>query len=245
MVEYQDMLQIFQSHGVDERNAPTIFHELQIHLDRCGTFWATILRKSNPAEFDESNANLRVAGVDPGVRTFNTVYDSKGTVTEMGPADIGKIYRLCAQSDKLQSRFSGPDVRSKRRCRMRKAWLWMHQRIRFLIRDCHRKCAKFLCENYDVVFLPTFDSKSMVAKSRGYRRISGKTARAMMTWSHYKFRNMLTAKAEESGTKIVAVTEEYTTRTCGACGHVRSRFTGKHFICPACSFECDRDVNGA
>ena len=223
----------------------TAEHELQIHLDRTGTFWATILRKPDTSPFDPTNKDLRVAALDPGVRTFNTVYDGQGTVTEMAPKDVGRIYRLCANVDKLQSRMAAPEVRSKKRCRMRKAWLRAMQRIRFLVQDVHHKCTKFLCDNYDVVFIPTFNSKSMVERSRGFRRINSKTARAMMTWSHYKFRQMLIAKAEETGTKVVAVTEEYTTKTCGACGHVREKFSGKHFRCPGCGFECDRDINGA
>ena len=126
-----------------------------------------------------------------------------------------------------------------------KAWLRALQRIRLLVQDTHRKCAKILCDTYDVVFIPEFNSKSMVEKSRGFRRINSKTARAMMTSSHYKFRQLLISKAEETGTKVVVVTEEYTTVTCGACGHVRAKFSGKHFHCPSCGFNCDRDINGA
>ena len=222
--------------------------ELQIHLDRMGVFWATELRRTVPVAFDPEKKDIKICALDPGVRTFNTVFDNQGIVTEMAPKDVGRIYRLCAHADKLQCRIvEKPEqgMRSKKRCRLRKAWLRLLQRIRFLVKDCHRKCAKYLCSGYDVVFIPDFNSKSMTEKSRGYRRMTNKVARALMNWSHYTFRQVLKAKAAETGTKVVVMTEEYTTVTCGHCGHVRSKFGGKTFCCPQCGMTCDRDVNGA
>jgi len=218
--------------------------ELQIHRDRMGNFYATILRSTVPVPFDATNKDLRVCALDPGVRTFNTVYDSQGTVTELAPNDIGRIYRLCYYLDDMQKRMKAPDVRSKKRCRMRKAWLRGFKRIRNLVYV--HKAAKFLCDNYDMVFLPAFNSQSMVKKKRAYRRIGSKTARAMMTWSHYRFRQILIAKAVEAGTKVVLVTEEYTSKTCGACGHVHHELgSAKVFHCPTCGFTIGRDINGA
>jgi hypothetical protein len=43
----------------------TTEHELQIHLDRSGVFWATILRKPDISLFDPTNKDLRLL-----IRTF-------------------------------------------------------------------------------------------------------------------------------------------------------------------------------
>ena len=83
---------------------------------------------------------------------------------------------------------------------------------------------------------------------RPTRKINQKTARAMLNWSHFTFRQRLLHKAREYPHVTVAVcTEEYTTRTCGAseCGRVNPSFSGKVFKCAFCPFACDRDVNGA
>ena len=51
-------------------------------------------------------SSLRVAALDPGVRTFQTVFDASNecVVVEIGTGDLQRIYRLCKAADKLQSR---------------------------------------------------------------------------------------------------------------------------------------------
>ncbi len=153
-----------------------------------------ILHKTELLEFDEEKNDLSVCALDPGIRTFNTVYDNQTIVTEMDPGDVGHIYQLCWHSDKLQSKLDQPEVRSKPSCKMRKAWLKIFKRIRNLVKDVHRKGRKYLCENSDVVLLISdFNSGSMVRKKRGYMRIRSKISRTMLTWSRYSFRMLLKA----------------------------------------------------
>src|SRR5207247_11421218 len=57
----------------------------------------------------------------------------------------------------------------------------------------YRKFARWLCENHHVVvLLPEFKTKDMI--KRGFRKIHSRTARQMMTWSHYRFRQYLLYK---------------------------------------------------
>ena len=59
------------------------------------------------------------------------------------------------------------------------------------------KLARWLCENHHIVVLhPGFKTKDMV-KSGGFRKIQSKTARQMMTWSHFCFRQHLLHKSRE------------------------------------------------
>lgn len=218
--------------------------ELLIHIDRLGDFWATELYYVDSKNFNEGK-KLKCCALDPGNRTFNTVYDSQGTVIEMAPGDLSRINRLCSHADKLQSRMNEPDMRSRKRCKLRKAWLRILMKIRRVVKDVHYKCVNFLCKNYDVIFLPKFQTTNMVNKSRGQRRINSKVARSLLTWCHYSFKQILKAKASVEGSTIVDVTEEYTTLTCSCCGHVRPKFTSKVFYCPQCHMTCDRDINGA
>ena len=54
---------------------------------------------------------------------------------------------------------------------------------------------------------------------RAGRKIKSATARGMLTWSHYAFREMLKAKAELFlWVKVVECDEAYTSKTCGCCG---------------------------
>jgi len=188
-----------------------------------------------------------VIALDPSVWTFMTGYDPSGFSIEWGKNDISRIYRLCHEHDTIQSKRDKihGKCHKRKRYKLRRAMLRIHRKIRCLINDCHRKLTKWLCENYRVVLLPEFKSQQMVG--RGQRRIHSKTARAMLTWSHYRFRQHLLQKAREfPWCQVVMCTEEYTSKTCGNCGIINRGLGGsKNFCCPACDSHLDRDVNGA
>src|SRR5207248_9290664 len=71
------------------------------------------------------------------------------------------------------------------------------------------------------------------------RKIHSKTARQMLTGSHYRFRQYLLHKSR------VICTEEYTSKTCGCCGVInRNLGSSKTLQCPSCGATIDRDANG-
>ena len=217
--------------------------ELKIQMDMCGDFWAIVQEARRKQVKEINHEDLKVCALDPGVRTFQTIVDNLGNVSEIAPGDIGKIYRHCHHMDELQSKAFDKRIKSKRRYRLRKAWHRMIRRLKNLVEDLHRKTCKFICDRYDVVFIPIFNTKDMV--KRAHRRINSKTSRSMMTWSHFKFRQMLIAKAEETGTFVKEVTEEYTSKTCTMCGNIhRSLGSSKEYKCKNCNVKLDRDENG-
>ncbi|MCT7963910.1 RNA-guided endonuclease TnpB family protein [Laspinema sp. D1] len=183
-----------------------------------------------------------VIALDPGVRTFITGFDGSRFL-EFGSGDIGRITRLCQHLDDLMSRIAKEPSRSRRR-RMRQAAQRIRTKIRNLVDEAHKQIAHYLTRNYSVIFLPTFETSNMVAKAK--RKIRSKTARAMLTWAHYRFKLTLRHQAEITGTTVVDMTEEYTSKTCTHCGHVHSKLGGsKMFRCPECGFTLSRDWNGA
>lgn len=98
------------------------------------------------------------------------------------------------------------------------------------------------------VTLPVFETSRMVRKGVR-RRLTSKTARAMCTWAHYRFRERLLSKAREYPWCRVVLTEEpYTSKTCGACGWLHHGLgSDKVYRCgsPTCGAVFDRDLNGA
>ncbi len=171
-----------------------------------------------------------------------TGYDPSGKVWEWGKQDIGRIYRLCHVVDKLQSKWSGNNVRHKQRYQLQRAARRIRSRIRNLIDEVHKKLSKWLCDAYDVILLPIFETSKMVR--RGQRKIRSKTVRAMVTWSHYRFRQRLLYKSSlYNGSRVILCDEAYTSKTCG---HIHQKLGGsKTFRCPVCEYVIDRDVNGA
>lgn len=127
---------------------------------------------------------------------------------------------------------------------MKRAAFRMRHKIRSLIDELHRKTACYLTKNYRLIFLPTFESSDMVAKVK--RKIRSKTARAMLTWAHYRFKQTLKHQAQKRSVTIIEVSEAYTSKTCTRCGHVHTKLGGaKIFKCSSCNYEINRDFNGA
>ena len=143
--------------------------------------------------------------------------------------------------------MSKKETKHKSRYRMKKLSMKWREKIRNRVKDCHHKLAKYLCENYNVILIPSFETQKMV--KRGHRKINSKTALSMLTWSHYLFRQRLISKSERyPWCKVLVTTEEYTSKTCGECGNIhRGLGSNKTFTCPYfnCGTIMDRDINAA
>ena len=212
--------------------------------DRFGNYYIAIPRQV--ARRDENQAprsQESIIALDPGVRTFQTTYDVNGLVTEWGKDDMKQLFRLCRIADKIQSLWK-TKKRGKRRS-TKLAWHRVLFKIKDKVKEVHRKLASWLCENYKVILIPKFESSRMVR--RAGRKIKSATARGMLTWSHYAFREMLKAKAELfPWVKVVECDEAYTSKTCGCCGVIHQTLGGsKVFKCKACKYVADRDINAA
>jgi putative transposase len=114
----------------------------------------------------------------------------------------------------------------------------MRWRIYDLIDDLHKKTANFLVRNFDNILLPSFETSNMVVKLRS------KTARSMLTFAHYRFKQFLIVKAEEYSANVIDVQEAYTSKTCSYCGKIIAIGGSKVKKC-SCGIKVDRDYNGA
>jgi putative transposase len=242
---------VFNSHVLRSCEAlpAKLQHDSRLTRNRLGHYYLCL---PMPIETMSENqapsfqaAQHATMSLDPGVRTFMTGYDADGTIVEWGDADMGRIFRLCYAHDKLQGKWSKKDVQHRQRFRMQTAARRIRSKIRNLVDEAHKKLAKWLCENYRCVLLPEFKSSGMVR--RGQRKLHSKTARAMMVWSHYRFRQRLINKAREYPWCSVAITQEpFTSKTCGACGKLHHKLgSSKTFKCPRCGYTADRDANAA
>jgi len=198
----------------------------------------------SPQELQHSQAFWDVVALDPGVRTFQTGFCSNGVVIEWGANDMTGVFRRLRNADKLQSRIANEKDKSRRR-RMRHAWLRMLLKIRRRIDHLHKCLCAFLVRAFKVILLPEFESQRM--SSRTTRKIGNRTVRSMLTWGHYRFRELLKAKVlTVIGCTLVICDEHYTSKTCGSCGQLHHKLgASKTFHCPHCGYTADRDANGA
>ena len=158
-----------------------------------------------------------------------------------------------AAADWVTSRRS-KDARTRRRYarkagKKRNAAARIRQRSRDLVAAMHWRTAIDLCRSADLILLPDFRPGDKVLRldRRGRpRKLGKKTVNAMLGQSHSMFRQRLVSKAEEYGVHVEIVREDFTTRTCGHCGHDNEHVGSKKvFLCPRCGWTLGRDANGA
>lgn len=182
----------------------------------------------------------RVVALDPGIRTFVTYFSETG-FGWLGDAANMQIQKLCFKLDKLVFKISKAKVAQKRR--MKKAASRLRGRIKNLVSEMHKKVARFLVDNFDVILLPGFETSLMSSKAK--RRIKSKSVRQMLTLSHYQFKKFLEHKSFEAGKLLLEVNEAYTSKTVSWTGEIIHKLGGAKVITSSDGRVMHRDLNGA
>lgn len=218
-----------------------------------------------PKEKKEETCRVRrnrMVAIDPGIRTFGTCYDPDGVVTEWaaGNSHLALLARLERKASRIQERAKSIGGRRKRR--LTAAASRIRKRSRDLVNELHRKFARWLCSEHDLILLPKFNTQPIVRKraaivpstvspgdkkkGKWIRKIGRKTAGSAMRLAHYRFRTFLLHKAAEMGARVVLCDERYTSKTCGSCGTLNETLgASKTFSCAHCGYVADRDHNAA
>ncbi|MBW2037033.1 MAG: transposase [Deltaproteobacteria bacterium] len=187
----------------------------------------------------ESQA-ARIAALDPGIRSFITFYSLTHS-GHLGKGDFSRIQRLCQHLDNLISRRD-LTLNKQRRRSLTKASRRMRAKIKHLITELHHKTAKFLTDNFDVILLPTFETKKMSSKAG--RKLRKKSVRSMLTFAHYSFKSFLKWKAFQTGKQVVDCCEAYTSKTHPETGQVQNIGSTK-WIKLSNGSRANRDIVGA
>lgn len=210
-----------------------IRREIKIVRTRLGAYYACV-----PIEVTFSSPKTNhICALDPGVRTFQTIYGTDSRVYHVGTS-FEKCYEELKKADELESKMKILSTSKKRRnykYRKRRCF----ERVRTRIRDLHHKVSSWLTDAYRIIILPEFKSSNM------YKKLHSKTCRTMATWSHYKFKEKLLEHGHRKGVKVLIANEAFTSKTCGVCGELNDVGSSKNFKCNKCGMACDRDVNGA
>lgn len=179
-----------------------------------------------------------VCALDPGVRTFQTLYSPEGVVKFQ--QNMERIDQLHDKIDQLKSlRVTTSD--HKTCVRYRRDYLRAYRRLGWLIDELHYSTIHEL-KQYRHVLLPRFDSQEMVQS----RKLDKKTKRRMMALQHYRFRQRLEDYVDINPEfKLYIVNESYTTKTCTRCGILNDVGSNSTYHCLECGLWIDRDVNGA
>ena len=178
----------------------------------------------------------KVCALDPGIRTFQTLYSPSGVTYQFG--DENDIIRK--NINKIEK------VRNLKEHTWYKKYVnRLRVKLRNRIKDMHWKVSNFLCNNFDTILVGNMSTTSIVKKSL---HLHSSTKRLTYALSHFLFKERLKSKAEEYSCKVFIVDESYTSKTCGGCGEILDTLgSSKEFKCDKhmCLYRMHRDIHGA
>lgn len=211
---------------------PVVHHDCRLSLNvRTGKIilWLPINVDKIVREYRDD-----VCSLDPGIRTFQTMYDTERTC-DFGSIEPKQIASLLKRIDLV-----------KPRSKSKKFVQRLRDRIIHIVDDLHWKTALILVRNYNTILVGNMSTIGIVNNTRSV--LTAMTKRIAYSLSHYRFRERLHSKAEQYGATVVDVDERYTSKTCGSCESKHPNLGGsKIYKCPKenCNFEWGRDQNGA
>ena len=184
-----------------------------------------------------------IASLDPGVRTFQTLYSPDGIIGKFGEKTLINMKKLHIKLDQLQSvrsKISPKKLRRVRNIKLKEKKV--RKKIRDIVSNLHNQTGSYLSKNYNNVILPEFGISKLVRDAK----LASSVKREMMSYRFYDFKQKLNHLCNVSGTKLTIVSEAYTTRTCTRCGQINNNVKGnKEFTCNHCNLKIDRDINGS
>ena len=175
--------------------------------------------------------------LDPGMRTFQTVYTPSGNCYEICNSETSN--QITNLVDRIHKKDKGnPSGYKRYRNRLR-------EKLKNKVNDLHWKSARFLCKKFNTIVVGNMSTKSIVSNKLN---LQSKTKNQTYSLAHYTFILRLKSKAEEFGCNVIIQDESYSSKTCGGCGNINEKLgSSKIFKCPQnkCNFICDRDVNAS
>jgi hypothetical protein len=162
----------------------------------------------------EWNGRVFAAAIDPGVRCFAAVYDTRGVAVKLGEWTGAELFsRYTRQIDKLTTEIALPGKTCKQRMAMRRRIVRLRYRADQALRSALSEYANFLTRTYRVVFLPDFRVASMVAGSP----LGRTTSRDMLASGHGRFKRLLLEKGARNGCTVIIVRANVTVTALCVC----------------------------
>ncbi|TDB95253.1 RNA-guided endonuclease TnpB family protein [Actinomadura sp. 7K534] len=208
--------------------------------EQAGRWWLSVQIEIDRTEVNRARHAPRGApacGIDIGVKTFATIVDDDGTVTEIhAPKPLKAALRKLRRANQdLSRKAKGAANRAKAARRVAKVHLDVaHQRADFL-----HKTTTTLARTERAVAVETLNVAGMTRN----RRLS----RALSDLGFGEFHRQLAYKADWYGAQVWAADRWFpSSRLCGDCGTVNAALTlaDRTWQC-GCGTVHDRDVNAA
>ena len=191
-------------------------------------------------ELDEINKPLnktgKSVGLDLGITDLATLSD--GTKIKAPKPLKNKLKKLQRLSKSLSRKQKGSKNREKAKTKLSR----LHYKIACIRKDYLHKLTTNIVKQFDMICIENLNVKGMV-KNR-------KLSRAISDLGFYEFKRQLIYKANQWGKMVKEVDRFYpSSKTCSNCGFIMAKenltLAVRHWICPSCHANHDRDINAS
>ena len=193
----------------------------------------------------------------PAPGTGATVGIDRGVVVSaaLSTGDLLKVPRLSAGRQRrllrLQRRLSRARRGSRRRARLRLTIARLRAHEIDARKDWVEKTSTDLARRFDLIRVEDLRVVGMTRSARGTLAQPGRNVRQEAGLNREILASgwglLVRRLRDKAPGRVESVSPAYTSQQCSACGHVdaRSRESQARFVCTACSFACNADVNAA
>jgi len=208
-------------------NETSIDYDSEIIYQK-GIYYLSLVKN---AEEPEQNDSDKVCGVDPGLRSFLTVYD-KEEITEYN--QNRNFFKV------LNNKITF--LKSKRTKKVRKKQINKIEKKKIdYTNSIHWNTINSLLKKYNTILLGDIKSHSIV--KNGCNKSNNQEFNDL---KFYVFKQRLIYKASLQGKYVKLVNEFNTSKCCSSCGNLNHCLgSSKVFTCKRCKLNCDRDSNAS
>jgi transposase len=211
-------------------------------MDRAGRWHVAfaVIPESIPAP-----GNGQVVGLDRGVAVS----------AALSTGDLLSVLGLTGPERKrlrrLERRLARAKRGSNRRAQVKHAIARLRARETDRRKDWAEKASTRLAREFDLIRVEDLQIRNMTRTARGTAACPGRNVRAKAGLNRGILRSgwgVLVRRLEDKAPgRVERIKPHFTSQRCSACGHVDadSRESQARFVCTACGFACNADVNAA
>ncbi|HBK1054700.1 RNA-guided endonuclease InsQ/TnpB family protein [Salmonella enterica] len=197
---------------------------------------------------EPNHTSTTIVGLDAGVTKLATLSD--GTVYQPVNSFKASQRKLATLQRQLSRkvRFSSNWQKQKRKVQH------LHSHIANIRRDYLHKVTSEISKNHAMIVIEDLKVSNMSKSAKGTAEQHGRNVKAksglnrsILDQGWYEMRRQLEYKQLWRGGQVLAVPPAYTSQRCACCGHTakENRLSQSKFVCQACGYTANADVNGA
>ena len=194
---------------------------------------------------EEQDKNKNPCAIDPGVRTFATVY-SENSLLEIGNNMNETLGKLLKERKEKHKKYKAEIKQRKTKVndldynKAKNEYKILNEKIKNIVNDLHYKAITKLT-TYSSIYIPKLNSKSLMEQNT----LNSNVKNLLQAEKHGTFVKRLIEKCNEKNVYIEIVSEKKSTKTCSNCFEENNPRESKIYLCKYCNVKVDRDINAS